>query len=214
VDAALNEANAPKIEVRQVLSKENKPLLKLSGNLIFRSDFSEKATGIEIVSPADFPVFYQVSISGFDLDNAKDVPVAKGVEVIREYRGLDKKPLDKVALGEEIEVVLKLRSTKDESVSHLAMVDLLPSGFEVVLGSGDNRIGESDSTWPFDYADIREDRVLLYGDIGQALKLFVYRIKATSRGTFAVPPAYMTSMYDPRIAARTGSASITVVDNP
>ena len=70
--------------------------------------------------------------------------------------------------------------------------------------------GTADSSWSPDYADLREDRVLLYGDIGSDLQAIVYRIKATNRGTFSVPPAYLKSMYDPKVSARTGSRTIAV----
>lgn len=214
VEAALGNASEGQIAVRQVLSKEDKPLLKMNGDLIMRSDFAANAWSLEIASPSDYPVFYQVTMTGFDLDNAEDAATSNGVEVIREYRNLDQTVATKVKLGDEIEVVLKLRSTRNEGVGHLALVDLLPGGFEAVLGSGDARIGTSQSTWSPEYVDIREDRILLYGDIESSVQMFIYRIKAVNRGTFAVPPSYLTSMYDPSVSARTRSSSISVAEKP
>jgi uncharacterized protein YfaS (alpha-2-macroglobulin family) len=214
VEAALLAPDNGKIEVREVLSKDNKPVLKMEGSIVSRAVFSEKAGAIEISSPSDFPVFYQVSLIGFDIDTSQDVPTAKGVEVVREFRKVDKTKVDKVALGDEIEAVIKLRSISEDYVSHLAMVDLLPAGFEAVVNSEEPRIGTSDSTWSPEYVDIREDRVVMYGSVGKDAQTFVYRIKAESSGRFAVPPIVLTSMYDPKTMARTGSSSITVVENP
>ena len=76
-------------------------------------------------------------------------------------------------------------------------------------------IGVGDSTWRLEYADIREDRVVIYGTATPDVREFVYRIKATNAGKFIVPPAYGESLYDRRIQARTaGGATLTVVRQP
>ncbi|MFI4983213.1 MAG: alpha-2-macroglobulin, partial [Nevskiales bacterium] len=64
-------------------------------------------------------------------------------------------------------------------------------------------------TFP-DYADLREDRVVAYGNIGTDVSELTYRIKATNTGTFAVPPAYGEAMYDRSIQAQSTAGSITV----
>jgi len=61
-----------------------------------------------------------------------------------------------------------------------------------------------------DYADLREDRVVAYGNIGVDVRELTYRIKATNVGTFAVPPAYGEAMYDRGIQAQSVAGSITV----
>ena len=76
-------------------------------------------------------------------------------------------------------------------------------------------IGLSQSTWQLDYADIREDRVVIYGTATPDVREFVYRIRATNAGKFAIPPAYAESMYDRAIQARSpGGTTLTVVDKP
>ena len=61
-----------------------------------------------------------------------------------------------------------------------------------------------------DYADLREDRVVAYGNIGTDIQELTYRIKATNVGTFTVPPAYGEAMYDRTIQAQSAAGSITV----
>ena len=73
-------------------------------------------------------------------------------------------------------------------------------------------IGMSTSTWHPDFVDIREDRVVLFGSVGPSMQEFVYRIKATNKGTYAVPPAYAESMYDRAIRARTLPGVMVVLD--
>jgi uncharacterized protein YfaS (alpha-2-macroglobulin family) len=44
--------------------------------------------------------------------------------------------------------------------------------------------------------------VVLYGWVGPEAQEFVYRIKATNRGTFVLPPPFAESMYDRSVKAR------------
>ena len=46
-------------------------------------------------------------------------------------------------------------------------------------------IGNPESTWKPEYADVREDRVVVYGYASHDVQEFVYRIKATNAGKFA-----------------------------
>ena len=68
----------------------------------------------------------------------------------------------------------------------------------------------SGSNWSLEYADVREDRVILYGTASRGVNEFVYRIRATNAGTFVVPPAYGESMYDRAVQARSLGSKITV----
>ena len=61
-----------------------------------------------------------------------------------------------------------------------------------------------------DYADLREDRVVLYGQATDRVQEFSYRIKATNAGTFTVPASYGESMYNPLIRARSAPGHLVV----
>jgi uncharacterized protein YfaS (alpha-2-macroglobulin family) len=74
-------------------------------------------------------------------------------------------------------------------------------------------IGSTRSTWSIEYADVREDRVVLYGRVGAEAKEFIYRIKATNVGTYIVPPTFGEAMYDRSVQARSLASSITVERN-
>lgn len=86
------------------------------------------------------------------------------------------------------------------------MVDLLPGGFEVDIspeGLGSRAsLSKGPDTWQPDYIDVREDRVVFYGTIDTRAQKFVYRLKPTNRGKFAVPPLYAEGMYDRSVQAR------------
>ena len=202
--------------VAEVMSDKQQKAVQLTGTLISRGSFSPEAKAIRITGDGDKKLFYQVTVAGFDKDENKDVEIKKGVEILREFQSVEGKPINAVVLGEEVNAVLKLRSVNDTRHYNLAVVDLLPAGFEVVMehGGGGNswgRLRQNGSTWNPDYADVREDRVVLYGAVGSDIATYVYRIKAVAEGTFVAPAAFVKSMYDPDVLARTKSAGITVV---
>jgi uncharacterized protein YfaS (alpha-2-macroglobulin family) len=60
------------------------------------------------------------------------------------------------------------------------------------------------------FADVREDRVVIYGEATDRVQEFTYRVKATNAGRFVVPPAYGEAMYDARVRARSAAGRIDV----
>lgn len=227
-----------------------KAISTLQGNLLQSGSWSAAAAKLRFINGSSLPAWRVTSQSGYDR-SVPDKAIKDGLEIVRDYTDANGKPLDKITLGQEIEVHVKIRATGDAAVGNVAIVDLLPGGFEPVIepppaaspaqdpsaGQGDqgdqtnqgdqsdnsdakpapwrSPIGLSSSTWQPEYADIREDRVVIYGTATSDVKEFVYKIKASNAGTFIVPPAYGESMYDRRLQARSpGGATLTVVRVP
>ena len=197
---------------------------------IVGATFDGSATGVRIENDADRRSWYSMTQAGFDR-----VPptqeLKQGLEIVRDYTDVDGHAIKAVKLGDELEVHLKIRAMNNDSLDNIAIVDLLPGGFEPVLQppvpmdvntSGDTSdnaptpptwqspIGTKGSTWAPDYADVRDDRVVIYGTASRNAQEFVYRIRATNAGTFVVPPAYGESMYDRTVQARSLGGSIAV----
>lgn len=205
-----------------------KPLGKDDG-LLLHAEFSAAASALRVSNQAELNAWYSVNQTGFD----REPPAQErkeGLEVIREFTNADGKVVSEVELGQEIQVRLKIRSTRADGVGDAAIVDLLPGGFEVVQEipaapapedgeSGESTdtaaarptVGLASSTWMPDYADVRDDRVVIYGQATTDVREFVYRIKATNVGSFVVPPAYGESMYDRTVQAQSLGGRITVV---
>ncbi|PYM13342.1 MAG: hypothetical protein DMD81_21365 [Candidatus Rokuibacteriota bacterium] len=141
--------------------------------------------------------------------------------MLHEYLGPDGKPVTSVKVGDELTVRVRLRAVDRPFVSSVAIVDLLPGGFEVVLtpggaeskssaGTGVTRRLASGGTWNAINVDVREDRVLLYGVALRELHEYTYRIRATNVGRFVAPPAYAEALYEPLVRARSLPSRITV----
>ncbi|MBN2246193.1 MAG: alpha-2-macroglobulin family protein, partial [Candidatus Aminicenantes bacterium] len=194
-----------KVTISELQAEDKIVALVLSQGLFPKSDFSERAENIRIDNPSDRFIFYQVIQSGFDRKLPGET-ITSGLEVQREYRDESGNVLTRTALGSEIEVHLKVRTIGENIINNVALVDLLPGGFEVVL----DKTRSSKSNWRIDYMDIREDRVVLYGSAGPEVKGYVYHIKAVNRGQFNVPPAFGGSMYDRTVKAQSLGGRIII----
>jgi hypothetical protein len=265
-----NVAGAP-FTLSQLIDKQPQPI-KLPDGLFPRLTFSDQATRLILESSTETPAFFQVTQAGFDLDPPSQA-IKEQLEVQRELQTLEGKVVQDVPLGSEVEVHVKLRSIQGGGTAHVAIVDLLPGGFEVVMdrprppreeeseesppeeeyaGEGEGEGGEGEgeyaegegegegggesedsgpeyttdasesgygyvppigaekSSFHPEYVDVREDRVVLYGTVGGSVSEFVYRIKATNRGQYVMPPAFAEGMYDRRVRARSVSGTVKV----
>jgi uncharacterized protein YfaS (alpha-2-macroglobulin family) len=61
-----------------------------------------------------------------------------------------------------------------------------------------------------EFADVREDRVIIYTTASPNMQTFTYRIRATHAGDFTAPPAYAESMYERSKQARSVASRLTV----
>ncbi len=122
-----------------------KQALSLPDSLLPVTSYSAEATALQFSANGPFGAYWLVEQRGFDR-KVPDKAIAQKVEVFREYTDAAGKPIDKVAIGDEIQVHVRVRSLTKASIYNLAVVDLLPGGFEVVLQehkrAGDNSDGE------------------------------------------------------------------------
>src|SRR5207247_1358702 len=177
-------------------------------------DVSAAAQKVGFSSDAAVAAFYLLTQAGFDRTIPAQ-PLSQGLEVLREYTDANGKPVTDVTLGDELQVHLRFRALGAQPIAAVALVDLLPGGFEVVEnppatvtlapmptrrtgneaeGEGEAasawtpNFGEAVGSWSPDYAEVREDRVNVYGLADASAREFVYKVKATAAGSFAVPP--------------------------
>jgi uncharacterized protein YfaS (alpha-2-macroglobulin family) len=128
--AVAAEPGATTRTLHEVVQGNKQPLV-LTGGLLPHVAFSDKATALVFGSHGDFGSYWSLSQSGFDVEPAKK-SLSNKLEIVHEFLDDKDKPIAKVGLGEEISVRIRVRALQ-ELVWNVAIVDLLPAGFEVVM---------------------------------------------------------------------------------
>jgi hypothetical protein len=159
----------------------------------------------EINLSGEKPLYYLNVQSGFDV-GLPEKSIKQGIEIYRDYVDADGNIINTFEQGEEITVRLKVRALDGRSLNNIAVVDLLPGGFEIIRSSVSRKV----YNWRADYVDIREDRVIYYGDFDSKVRELSYKVKLTAAGNFVIPPAYAESMYDRSIRAISESGRFNV----
>ena len=171
-----------------------------------RADLAANTARVRIAGDEAF--YYVLTQAGFD----RTMPtraVRQGLEIDREYLDEDNQPLSELQQGQEVTVRLRLRAL-GEAVADVAVVDLLPGGFEVLRDS----VPRTASGWQAEYVDVREDRVVFYGHFGTSVRELRYRVRATAAGEFVIPPPYAEALYDRAVRAEGVAGSLTVSPAP
>ena len=177
------------------------------------------STSLKMNSAGELPLFYAWSESGYERNVPKEA-ISKGLEIIHQFLDAKGNVVTEAAVGDELTVRVRVRSTERGSVPQVALVDILPGGLEPVLSAPADdeatdepiwrrRLGGK-SSWAIDYADIREDRVVFYGDVGNQLAEVTYKARATNIGEFIVPAAYGEAMYERRIFGRSAGGKFVI----
>ncbi len=211
--------------------------------LLRMGTFDAKARAIGFAPAGGTIGWYSMTQSGFDI-KPPTATQNRGVEVIRDYLDSNGKPVTALTVGDEIDVRLRVRALDADSRGDIAIVDLLPGGFEIVMqepapdadsaadegddeseGDGEESEGEApappaaptlavSSTLSVQHEEVREDRVVLYAYPQGSVSEYRYRIKATAIGQFVVPPAFAESMYERDVYAQGGPAGTLTVNAP
>lgn len=224
------------LSIAEVLKDKRVRALALPRTLFPNVAFSDEAAALRFGNNSDLPSYYVIEQSGFDR-TPPTTAIKEGLEILREYTDSAGKPLTEIRMGEQVDVHLKFRGLKHDFVGNIALVDLLPGGFELVVPTQSNEVtfaeassdesdtsytgGSSFSGWQcsicvnsramLEYADLREDRVVFYVSANRNVQEIVYRIKATNVGTYTLPPAYGEAMYDRSVVARSTAGRFTVI---
>lgn len=194
---------------------------------------SESAAQVRLSRRGNGSAYYAINETGFD-KAAPTAAVSQGIEIIREFVNAAGTVVSKVAVGEDFYVRLRIRATSRDQLAQVAIVDLLPSGVESVLElrppadssapatdpammrrrflAGSLPVGVIEkSDWLPNHVDVREDRLILYGDAAKSAGTFVYRVRATNVGLFKVPPAFAEGMYRREFVAMSLGSTLEVV---
>ncbi len=195
--------------ITEIRADNTETVLWQGRKLIQRTDFSESAKKLRISAngvTAGSGAFFQIVQAGFDRATPTQA-ISKGVEIYRELLGNNNQAVTTTRLGEQLRVRLHVRSISGSPLTNVAIIDLLPGGFEIVDSS---LRGGSSTVHGVDYVDLREDRALFYATVPESALEIDYQIKSCNRGDFTVPPPFAESMYDRNVKARGQGGHIKV----
>ncbi|WP_392559708.1 alpha-2-macroglobulin [Orbus mooreae] len=228
-NAYSTELTADSLTITGKQSDKLETIAKLKG-LLAKGTFTADINSLSFNNQTSLPAWYLLSEQGFD-KTIQQQPITKGLEVYREFTDDKGNIVNSVTIGDTVNVTVRIRTLSEEGATNLAIVDLLPGGFEVVqqpiTSSQDNYddegeydgedeeyydedtghhwispIATGNYTWYPDYTDVREDRVIIYGSTeNDTTQTFMYQIKATNVGQYIVPSAFGEAMYDRDIQA-------------
>jgi len=226
-------AGAGRVGISEIGKDGKEKVIPLPDSTIPKVAISEAAAKVQFSRTGPALAYYVVNESGFDR-NPPPAAVSQGVEIIREFVDAKGALVTRVTVGDEFFVRLRVRATNKDRHPQIAIVDLLPGGVEPVIelqpAASSSEAGEDPamarqrgaaralpvgiadkSDWTAHHIDVREDRIILYGDIGRDTGTFTYRVRANNAGTYMVPPAFAEGMYNRTIVGFSKGGTIEVV---
>jgi hypothetical protein len=178
--------NSAGLTISEILADSKAHLLPSLNNRYQQAGFSDQAKSIRFDNPDKHLYFYQIRQSGFDSQPVTKA-IQSGLEVYREYRNDKGEVVNQTQLGSEVESHIQIRALGDDTYSKVAVVDLIPGGFDVIPAS----VEKGDC----DYADVREDRVIFYCPINATAKELKYQLRAVNKGDYIAPSILAQDMY-------------------
>ena len=200
-------------EVRELNNAESG--LKLEGPLL--------ASPLSIQNESGETLYQQLTLSGYP----RQAPAAmgNGMEIHREYLGMNGQALDLHNLRSGDLVLVHLALKSQERVPDALVVDLLPAGLELEnqnlaqsaasLDNASNAVKqwrESMQNASVVHQEYRDDRYVAALKLdGYGTTHLLYLARAVTPGTYRVPPPQVESMYRPNLqAVGDGQGEMTV----
>ncbi len=188
--------------------------LTLEGKTIKSALLTPALRPLEIRGDGKWNLYYQLSERGYDR-SAPTSPIAEQLTVNRWLLNDKGETVDHVGLQDKLHVRIALHP--DRAMKNVAVVMLIPGGFEIDLG--EQGLAERKSLpidkkplWQPDYIDVQEDRVVMFGALDGCEKYFEFRLKPLNSGTYKVPPVFAEGMYDTEILYRGLADGIKVTE--
>jgi alpha-2-macroglobulin len=155
----------------------------------------------------DLGAWYQTLEAGY-ARALPSVAQTSGLELTREFLNEKNQPVTTAKVGETLKLRLRVRNVNAKEQTHLALIDLLPGGFDNAPDALKPGLGSQGA----DYVDVREDRNLFFTGLGAgASREFMWEVRPGVAGTFAIPPAFGEAMYDRGVHGNGAAGKFTVL---
>jgi uncharacterized protein YfaS (alpha-2-macroglobulin family) len=170
----------------------------------------EAAESLEILNVTDGTLYGSLVVEGVPAAG-DEVASSSGLEIRVEYLDASGTALNvrRLTQGTDLEARITVTNRTPVSLENLALEHRVPAGWEIL---NPRMAGEELGTQlPFEYQDIRDDRVDTYFalDAGQA-KTFTTLLNAAYLGTYYLPSVSAEAMYDATKHARTAGFTVQV----
>ncbi len=138
------------------------------------------------------------------------------LQVRRRYLSEDGEPIEEGVFNHGAMIVAEISvKALTANLENVAVVDMLPAGFEIENPRLESRAGIpwlSKKRFKPDYVDIRDDRLIFFGKFPRRKEQkFHYALRAVTQGEFVLPPVTAEAMYDPSKSSVASSGRISVV---
>jgi len=204
---------AAQSNITATVSVNGKTVANFNGNDLTISD-GVSNQNVSIQTSGTGTLYYFWEVSGIDL-SGKIKEEDSYLKVRRQYLDRYGHSIDPMNARQNDLLVVKLSvQTVDynSSVENVAVTDLLPAGFEIE----NPRISSiPDMDWvkdasPYDYLDIRDDRLTFFCTANSTVKNFYYVVRAVSKGTFVQGPVSADAMYNGEYHSYWGTGKVIV----
>ena len=158
-------------------------------------------------SAPDLGAFYQTMESGFDRQPPTQ-PISDGLEAAQELIGSNGAVVDRLRVGEGASFRVRVRNLADRPLTHLAVLNLLPGGFEIENGS----LKPGRTQWRAPISS-KCARIETSSSATSRRARCANSLSASNRpvpGTFVIPPGFVESMYLRDLKGRGVGARIEV----
>ncbi len=168
---------------------------------------------LQIRNSSNNTLFVTLTNSGIPLQGNSEA-VSKHLQMDVRYLDAAGQPIDIRRLPQGTDVTVEVRITHPgvlPDYENMALTQIFPSGWEISNWRMDNPEDDSPKA-SYDYADIRDDRVMLFFDLPKGeTKTFRFRVNASYAGTYFLPAVKCEAMYDHSIMSLTPARQVEVV---
>jgi uncharacterized protein YfaS (alpha-2-macroglobulin family) len=195
-----------------VLAGQPPAPLELLGKSVKRALLEPTARRVEMRGDGTWNLYYQLTERGYDRA-LPDQAISQQLAITRELLNGKGEKAGELDLQDKLHIRFALHP--DRAMEDVAVVMLIPGGFEIDLG--EEGLGARQSLpvkdkplWEPEYIDVQEDRVVLFGDLDGGEKYFEFRLKPLNSGVYTVPPVFAEGMYDTEVLFRGVAESVRV----
>ncbi len=175
---------------------------------LFRQFYTLDAPGctrFDVQMPAGQKYFAHMGAYGFDM-RMPTKALEQGLVVRQSITLEDETPFNGTLLqGQVVRVDVDVHLLKNAS-SSVAVVSLLPGGFELVLDHKDDTSSSKDIS-----ITREDDRVICFVDAARKAKRITYHMRAVTQGSFALPAVQAEGLFDTTLQSHTVGGRVHVV---